>query len=275
MTILIQKIRVPWNKGLTKETDNRVANIGIHTSITRKKKCDLGEIKSWAKGLSAETDERIANIAKKRKGKKHNISNETQQLWKKQRTGRRSPMKGHNYGLCRLCNKVHGKRKFLIETITGPGKYIDKIITRDILDVWICRSDGIIYTPEWRKKQSEILKVASIGKKTDGYFGNHNWVNGRRPNKSESKINSWIQEEGLPFIFTGDKIVPAVNISPDWSHINKKQVIEFDCKFWHQNGDVERDNIYKGSGFRLLKLNEDDLKDRESTISKIRVFENE
>jgi very-short-patch-repair endonuclease len=268
-------VRVAWNKGLTKEIDERVAKLGINTSITRKKKCDSGEIKSWAKGLTAETDVRIASMAEKRKGKKHNISDETKQLWTLQRTGRKSPMKGHNYGLCRLCNKVHGKRRFLIGTITGPGKYIDKIIARDTSDVWLCRPDGIIYTPEWRKKQSEILKIACIGKKTTGYFGNHNWINGRRPNKSESKINDWIQEARLPFIFTGDKIIPVVNISPDWTHISKKQVIEFDCRFWHQNGDVQRDNIYKESGFKLLKLNEDDLKDRESTISKIRVFENE
>jgi very-short-patch-repair endonuclease len=184
-------------------------------------------------------------------------------------------MKGHNYGLCKLCNKVHGKQRFLVETITGQGKYVDKIITRDISNVWLCRPDGIIYTPEWRKKQSEILKVASIGKKTSGYFGNHNWINGRKPNKSENKINYWIQEAGLPFMFTGDKIIPIINISPDWTHIHKKQVIEFDGKFWHKNGNTKRNNIYMKFGFKVLILNEDDLKDRETTIFKIRGFENE
>lgn len=270
-----KKGQIPWNKGLTKESDIRVAKNGINTGITMKKLYDSGEIKSWAKGLSAETDERIVNIAEKRKGKKHNISDETMKLWKLQRTGRKSPMKGHNYGLCRVCNEVHGKRKYLIETTTGPGKYADKVIARDIPNVLICSPTGVIYTPEWRTKQSEILKVASIGKKTNGYFGNHNWINGRRPNKSESKINGWIQEAGQPFIYTGNKIVAAVNISPDWTHIDKKQVIEYDCRFWHQKGEEKRNNIYKESGFKVLVLNEDDLKDKEATILKIKVFENE
>ena len=264
-----------WNKGLTKETDLRMAELGKNISITRQKKCDSGEIKSWAKGLSAETDERIANIAEKRRGKKHNISDETAKLWKLQRTGHKSSMKGHNYGLCRVCNIVHGKQKYLIETTTGSGKYIDKIIARDIPNVLICSPTGVVYTSEWRKKQSEILKVASVGKKTNGYFGNHNWINVRKPNISESKINGWIQEAGLPFMYTGNKIVAAVNISPDWTHIDKKQVIEYDCRFWHQKGEEKRNNIYKESGFKVLVLNEDDLKDKEATMLKIKVFENE
>jgi len=264
-----------WNKGLTKETDLRMAELGKNISITRQKKCDSGEIKSWAKGLSAETDERIANIAEKRRGKKHNISDETAKLWKLQRTGHKSSMKGHNYGLCRVCNIVHGKQKYLIETTTGSGKYIDKIIARDIPNVLICSPTGVVYTSEWRKNQSEISKVASVGKKTNGYFGNHNWINVRKPNISESKINGWIQEAGLPFMYTGNKIVAAVNISPDWTHIDKKQVIEYDCRFWHQKGEEKRNNIYKESGFKVLVLNEDDLKDKEATMLKIKVFENE
>jgi hypothetical protein len=48
-----------WNKGLTKETDQRIARAAIKDSNSCKGKV------SWCKGLTKETDFRVANIAKK------------------------------------------------------------------------------------------------------------------------------------------------------------------------------------------------------------------
>jgi hypothetical protein len=48
-----------WNKGLTKETDERVAK-GVNTYAKRVKD---GSIVSWSSGLTKETDERIKKIA--------------------------------------------------------------------------------------------------------------------------------------------------------------------------------------------------------------------
>lgn len=58
--------RIPWNKGLTKETDNRV-NAGAETYH---KRYEDGLIKVWCDGLTKDTDERIAKYVKKMKENK-------------------------------------------------------------------------------------------------------------------------------------------------------------------------------------------------------------
>lgn len=50
-----------WNKGLTKDTDERVKKYGE----THHNKYINGEIKNWCKGLTKETDERIKKYASK------------------------------------------------------------------------------------------------------------------------------------------------------------------------------------------------------------------
>lgn len=55
--------RTPWNKGLTKETDNRVANY----AQTTHNKYESGELKIWCDGLTAETDDRIAKLIQSQK----------------------------------------------------------------------------------------------------------------------------------------------------------------------------------------------------------------
>lgn len=52
---------VVWNKGLTKETDDRIANYAKSISDAYKN----GKIKTWSDGLTKETDERIANMSNK------------------------------------------------------------------------------------------------------------------------------------------------------------------------------------------------------------------
>lgn len=57
-----------WSKGLTKETDERVAERAIRTSIGRKEAFEKGTIAAWSKGLTKETDERVAAHANNLKG---------------------------------------------------------------------------------------------------------------------------------------------------------------------------------------------------------------
>lgn len=52
---------VVWNKGLTKDTDERVANNGKSLSVSY----ENGTAKKWCKGLTKETDERLAKLSKK------------------------------------------------------------------------------------------------------------------------------------------------------------------------------------------------------------------
>lgn len=55
--------RFIWNKGLTKETDERIQNI----ANTYKNNLKTGKIKHWATGLTKETDERVKLISEKLK----------------------------------------------------------------------------------------------------------------------------------------------------------------------------------------------------------------
>lgn len=60
----------PWNKGLTKDTNDKVKQIGLKTMNTRKAD---GSYISWNTGLTKETDDRLQQVADKvsaaRKGK--------------------------------------------------------------------------------------------------------------------------------------------------------------------------------------------------------------
>jgi very-short-patch-repair endonuclease len=55
--VKIQHIKKAWNKGLTAQTDQRVANYVLHGSGNQKGN------KAWNKGLTKETDQRVAKNA--------------------------------------------------------------------------------------------------------------------------------------------------------------------------------------------------------------------
>lgn len=57
------KGKVGWSKGLTKETDERVAQRGDATARGRKAAFENGSITVWSKGLTKESDERVAAAA--------------------------------------------------------------------------------------------------------------------------------------------------------------------------------------------------------------------
>lgn len=67
--MLFKKGNTPWNNGLTKETDARVAKNGKSTSKGRKRFFRDGGI-SWCEGLTNETDERIRKRSATNRGQK-------------------------------------------------------------------------------------------------------------------------------------------------------------------------------------------------------------
>jgi hypothetical protein len=88
------KGRKPWNKGLTKEIDNRIKRWSETRTGTKRPKGWL----HWSKGLTKETDNRIKKAAEKRKGEKQSEKtkrkrSETAKLNGSQR-GENNPMFG-------------------------------------------------------------------------------------------------------------------------------------------------------------------------------------
>ena len=190
--------------------------------------------------------------------------------------------KGHNRGQCLKCGKIHGTTKGMkrpdlaLRNKTPEMREVTRV--RSVGNVFGEANKGRIVSPESRLKQSIAMMGRHIPKvKRDGYFGNHNWISRREPNKSEQLIIGWIEESELPFKFTGNKVDEILGISPDWTHISKPYYIEFDCAFWHKDAesDLFRNQIYKNNECKLLILDDKDLKNKEDTLMKIKVFENE
>lgn len=59
---LSRKGRIPWNKGLTQDTDERVKKNIEGTSATLKKQYSSGQRTVWNKGLTAKTDIRVKQL---------------------------------------------------------------------------------------------------------------------------------------------------------------------------------------------------------------------
>ena len=55
--------RIAWNKGLTKETDERVRKNITSMTLTKRRQGETKEVVPWNVGLTKETDERIAKMA--------------------------------------------------------------------------------------------------------------------------------------------------------------------------------------------------------------------
>ncbi len=63
---------VPWNKGLTKDIDDRIKRSGVKGSETRSKNIINGKIyNNWSAGLTKETDNRIRRKSEAMKGDKN------------------------------------------------------------------------------------------------------------------------------------------------------------------------------------------------------------
>lgn len=92
---VFDKDRTSWNKGLTKETDERIKRIGEKIGKAQKEKYERGAI-PWNKGKTKETNKTLAETGRK-------IS--------KALKGRESIFKGHNFGLCKKCGKYHRYNK--------------------------------------------------------------------------------------------------------------------------------------------------------------------
>ncbi len=88
---------IPWNKGLTKETDNRVLKYTKNRSKTMKELYLEGKISPWNKGLTKETDERLynKNYPKNRKSPKYSMEEKKRRTysWSGENNPRYNPHK--------------------------------------------------------------------------------------------------------------------------------------------------------------------------------------
>jgi len=87
MSEMVKKGNIPWNKGLTQETDERVALNIERMRKTQKKLRAEGKWGVWNKGLTKDTDIRLKRMGEKRKGQI--ISEEQRRKISKSLTGKK------------------------------------------------------------------------------------------------------------------------------------------------------------------------------------------
>ena len=194
------------------------------------------------------------------------------------KVGRINLWKGHKWNItCPVCGKNHGLNPMV-------GKKRPDLVERNkslkSRERSRKRLKGKVRPKEWCDNISKGKRGISIKKvKRDGYYGNHNWITRREPNKSENLLTQYISENNLPFEFTGNTINKSLGVCPDFTHKNLNNVfIEYDCFFWHPPNnlkDIIRNNIYSKNNCKVLILNEKDLAVKEDIIKKIGEFCNE
>ena len=257
----VKKGNIPWNRGLTRETDERVARATTHSSdcqcaiccAKRGKvlelhkpncKCPIcrrsrGEyVKPWNKGLFGKdnphygrkrSEETKQKIREKAKGRKH--SEETK-------------LKCASFGMLGKTQSEYQKRT------------VGKINSKKMKKLW--------RDPEYRKRQVEVIIKGSI----------------KTPNKAEQRLDSILQSL-LPgeYKYVGDGEFILGGKCPDFININgKKKIIELFGEFWHEKDKKDngqnRVDFFKKYGYDTLIIWEGELQNEPALKNKIIEFHN-
>lgn len=238
---------IPWNKGLTKDTDERVRKLGLslkrhlcYKGKERNIKIGLamkgnkngfkkGQI-PWNFNKTKETDERVKqaskNISKIKKGKKRKSFTEKHR---------------ENIG---LANKGH-------IVIEETRKKIKLKVRKNWKD------------PEYQKKQKEARQTT--------------------PNKPEQLLIKLFKQHNLPYKYVGDNSLRIDGLCPDFIHHEQKKLIEYNGYYYHRvvrgflkglKRDREKLRRYKKEGYKVLVFWDKDLKNLNRLVNKIKEFNN-
>ena len=251
--------QIPWNKGLTKETDERVARNGLaiskvlagnHPSPFKGKECPhlKGHI-SWNKGLTKETDSRVAAQSDKQKGVRPSDANieavrqaNRDRIWTEESRAK----------VGRSGAKLKG-RKF-------PGRKKSQtfiIWARDYM-----RKNNPMFVPELKEKAIR-----------------HAFAKLRNKQNEAEKTLFLLVEKVLPgqFRYNGGLELGIMigHKIPDFVNVNgRKQVIELFGDYWHRGQDSSQlIDLYHKLGWDCLVVWEHELKDSTSITTKLIAFD--
>jgi len=244
-----------WNKGLTKETDDRIAKYArkilgrliskeaIERMIkTRKEKLASGEIIPPMKNKHhREESKQLMSAAKKGKpSKKKGLTKETDQSVMKQALsliGKPSGMKGKHH-------KEESKEE-IRKSLNKPET--KKKISENSIKMW---------------RNLESVKKIFEGRKL-------------KPNNPEYLIDLITHEYWQGWKYTGDYSVMINGKNPDFVNKETKQIIEVYGDYWHDGEDpTDRAEIFAQAGYETCVIWENELKNLDKVILKIRQFIN-
>lgn len=94
-----------------------------------------------------------------------------------------------------------------------------------------------------------------------------------KPNRQEQLIITWLEENKLPFSYTGDGAFFIGFRNPDFKHNNLQKVIEFNGFYTHtKQQEVARRQYFARRGYGVMFIHYDDLNDKEKTVRRIERF---
>lgn len=272
---IFKKGQIPWNKGLTKETDVRVKKYSKKRKKWNKEsKRKLSILhKNFCKKHPEEV-ERLRKMAKERdssywNGKKR--SEDTKKRISQKLSGSNHP----NYG--KHLSKITKERISIANT--GNRWKLSNEAKRNISrgHIGLLRSDvtkkkiSVKAKNQWKNPETRKKLLKGLVS---------------RPNGLECKVQVIVSENNLPFEYVGNRAFwierKNQNKNPDFKHKFLKKVIEVNGDYWHSKNitglsrkEHEQNMIdfYKSQNYECLILWENDiLSSRKKVVEKMKIF---
>jgi len=269
-----KKGNIPWNTGLTKETDNRLVKLGQKSSETKKKRFSTGQTVPWTKGKRFTTQHKL-NMSKAHKGKEFSLEH---------RRAISEGLKG------RIFSEEHKKklsaanigRKFTSEWRQKLSE--NNAMRRPEISKKVSLANtGRVQSQEEKDKRAESCRIYWTNISEEELIAFAKRVKKgtiSKPNTEEKRVLEYVSKLG--FKYTGDysKIIPIDGGSfrvPDFVHKTERIIIEYDgfaghttCLSWIPNNKPELDNKrneeYKQLGYIVIIITPEDLSKGEEHI---------
>jgi very-short-patch-repair endonuclease len=164
-------------------------------------------------------------------------------------------------------------KKVVNESIKKNWRLLFGFLKEDLVYELNANTIAKLYENQTIENHNQILYKDISFKKINAL--NWNPARRRNMNKPETFITNLFIEHNLPIIYTGDGRFPISNLEPDWVCINKNKVIDFFGKYYHVNEDEnKRREIFKNEGYEYLVIWEDEEKDSDRLLKKVKDFLN-
>lgn len=99
----------------------------------------------------------------------------------------------------------------------------------------------------------------------------------KKPTRPEQSIANLIKENNLPFNYVGDGQIFIGGFNPDFLSEELKKIIEVNGIYWHnlpqnKSRDIYKYENYRRKGYKTLIIWENEIKDKDSCLNKIKTF---
>lgn len=259
-----------WCKGLTKETDERVANRGRRTAEGRKAAFDVGKITAWNKGKTKESDERVRRDAERLA--RQYASGEVQP-WakgKSKETDEKVKTMSMNVSLTLrrkdIRARLDGLKRLSIEEVRSRIENAGYFDVLDGLQNYVNISSRVI-----------VARCKTCMSVTQGSMMSLTW--GRCFNcapggsKTQEDIARWIESLGFEVLRNDKRRLPGMELD---IHVPKKNfAIEYNGLYWHSHvnkSPTYHDNKTKmavSSGIRLFHVFEDEWRSKRHIVQSL------